>query len=68
MSTQMLARSEVHSYQQYSFAASIKLVFATAIGLCLGQPQLRGEQRFEQPRRGTDDQERAARTKTIRST
>jgi hypothetical protein len=27
-------------------------VFASGVGLCLGQPQLRGERRFERPRRG----------------
>ena len=46
----MLARPEVQSYQ-YSFAGSITLVFASGVGLCLGQPQLRGERRFERPRR-----------------
>jgi len=33
------------------------------IGLFPGQPQLRGKRRFERPRRGTDDQGRAARTR-----
>lgn len=50
----MLARPEVHSWHQYSFARSITLVFATGVGLCLGQPQLRGERRIERPRRGMD--------------
>jgi hypothetical protein len=39
------------------------MVFASGIGLFPGQPQLRGKQRFERPRRGTDDQGRAARTR-----
>jgi len=34
----MLARPEVQSYHQYSFAGSITLVFASGVGLCLGQP------------------------------
>ncbi len=59
-SQQTLARPEVQSYQ-YSFAGSITLVFASGVGLCLGQPQLRGERRFEQPRRGTEYLGRAAR-------
>ena len=58
----MLARPEVQSHQ-YSFAGSITLVFASGVGLCLGQPQLRGERRFERPRRGTEDQGRAARAR-----
>ena len=58
----MLARPEVQSYQ-YSFAGSITLVFASGVGLCLGQPQLRGERRFERPRRGAEDQGRAARAR-----
>jgi hypothetical protein len=58
----MLARPEIHSYQ-YSFAGSITLVFASGVGLCLGEPQLRGERRFERPRRGTEDQGRAARAR-----
>jgi len=37
---------------QYSFAGSITLVFASGVGLCLGQPQLRGERCLERPRRG----------------
>ena len=41
----MLARPEVQSYQ-YSFAGSITLVFASGVGLCFGQPQLRGEERL----------------------
>jgi hypothetical protein len=45
------ARPEVQSWQ-YSFAGSITLVFASGVGLCFGQPQLRGERRFEGPRRG----------------
>jgi hypothetical protein len=40
-------------------------VFASGVGLCLGRPQLRGERRFERPRRGTDDQGRAARTRNV---
>jgi hypothetical protein len=40
------ARPEVQSWQ-YSFAGSIRLVFASGVGLCFGQPQLRGERRFE---------------------
>ena len=39
------------------------MVFASGIGLFPGQPQLRGKRRFERPRRGTDDQGRAARTR-----
>jgi len=35
-------------------------VFASGVGHCLGQPQLRGERRLERPRRGTEDQGRAA--------
>jgi hypothetical protein len=58
----MLARPEVQSYW-YSFAGSIALVFASGVGLCLGQPQLRGERRFERPRRGTEDQGRPARAR-----
>jgi hypothetical protein len=49
--------------EAYSFAGSIRLVFASGVGLCLGQPQLRGERRFERPRRGTEDQGRAARAR-----
>jgi hypothetical protein len=37
----------------------------SGVGLCLRQPQLRGERRFERPRRGTDDQGRASRTRTV---
>ena len=59
----MLARPEVQSCE-YSFAGSITLVFASGVGLCLGQPQLRGERRFERPRRGTEDQGRAARARS----
>src|ERR1700690_838035 len=59
----MLARAEVQSYHQYSFAGSITLVFASGVDLCLRQPQLRGERRFERPRRGTEDQGRAARAR-----
>ena len=58
----MLARPEIQS-NQYSFAGSITLVFASGVGLCLGQPQLRGERRFERPRRRTEDQGRAARAR-----
>ncbi len=58
----MLARPEVQSYQ-YSFAGSITLVFASGVGLCLKQPHSRGERRFERPRRGTEDQGRAARAR-----
>jgi hypothetical protein len=61
ISKQMLARPEVHSWHQYTFAGSITMVFASGIGLFPGQPQLRGKRRFERPRRGTDDQGRAAR-------
>jgi hypothetical protein len=49
----MLARPEIQSYQ-YSFAGSITLVFASGVGLCLGQPQLRGERRFDRQLRGTE--------------
>ena len=49
----MPARPEVQSWQ-YSFAGSITLVFASGVGLCFGQRQLRGERRFEGPRRGTE--------------
>lgn len=40
-------------------------MFASGVGLCLGQPQLRGERRFEWPRRGTEDQGCAAREETV---
>jgi len=49
----MLARPDVRSYQQYSFVGSTTLLFASGVGLCLGQPQLCGEQRFERRRRGS---------------
>ena len=39
------------------------MVFASGIGLFPGQPQLRRKRRFERPRRGTDDQGCAARTR-----
>jgi hypothetical protein len=58
----MLARPEVQSYE-YSFAGSITLALASGVGHCLGQPQLRGERRFERPRRGTEDQGRCSREK-----
>jgi len=50
----MLARPEVHSWHQYTFAGSMTMVFASGIGLFPGQPPLRGKRRFERPRRGTD--------------
>ena len=50
---------------QYCFPGSITLVSASGVGLCLRQPQLCGERRFERPRRGTDDQGRAARMRTV---
>jgi len=55
ISKQMLARPEVHFKHQYNFAGSITMVFASGVGLCPGQPQLRGKRRFERPRRGMDD-------------
>ena len=58
----MLARPKVRAYE-YTFAGSITLVFASGVGLCLGQPQLPGERRFERPRRGTEDLGRAARAR-----
>ena len=54
---------EVQSWQ-YSFAGSITLVFASDVGLCFGQPQLRGDRRLEGPRRGTEDQGRAPRARS----
>jgi len=63
ISKQRLARPEVHSWHQYTFPGSMTMVFASGIGLFPGQPQLRGKRRFERPRRGTDDQGRAARTR-----
>jgi hypothetical protein len=41
------ARPPRISIYQYSFASWITLVFASGVGLCLGQPQLRGERRLE---------------------
>src|ERR1035437_2087238 len=43
--------------------ARFTMVFASGVGLCPGQPQLRGKRRFERPRRGRDDQGRAARVR-----
>jgi hypothetical protein len=46
-----------------SFASSMTLVLASGFGPCLGQPQLRRQRRFERPRRGTEDERRAARAR-----
>ncbi len=61
----MLASPELHSWHRYSFAGSITLVFASDVGLYLGQPQWRGERRFKRPRRGTDDQGRPLARETV---
>jgi hypothetical protein len=63
ISKQMLGRPEVYFWHQYNFAGSITMVFASRVGHCPGRLQLRGKRRFERPRRGTDDQGRAARTR-----
>jgi hypothetical protein len=65
ISKQMLAWAEIHSEQQYSFAGSITLVFASGAGLCPGQPQWCGEQGFERPRRGTEIMDAALARETV---
>jgi hypothetical protein len=55
---------EVQSYQ-YSFAGSTTLAFASGAGLCLGQLQLRGERRFEGPRRETENQDARLAEETV---